>query len=104
MQSIEDAFPGFSLLNNSWGGAMRADEAARALDKKLRPYSWYLSVGVGESNGRAALYLYVKFQRHKELREMASGWMGFQVIIRPVGSISSATSQAVEDVVGFANG
>jgi len=71
---------------------MNVEDAARALDKKLRPYPWYLSVGVGDTGaGREALFVYVKSQRHKEIKSIANGWMGFEVVIRPVGSIRPAS-------------
>jgi hypothetical protein len=70
---------------------MTPDDAARALDVKLRPHRWYLSIGVGSNkNGDAALYVYVKSRRHKELEALSNGWMGYEVIIRPVGSIRPA--------------
>jgi len=70
---------------------MTAEDAARILDAKLRPHSWYLSIGVGSTDGgQPVLYIYVKSRRHKELESLSDGWMGYEVYIRPVGSIRPA--------------
>ncbi len=73
---------------------MTPEDAARSLDNKLRPHPWYLSIGVGNNEkGQTALFLYVKSIRHKELKSLSTGWMGYEVIIRPVGSIRPATDR-----------
>ena len=67
---------------------MSPDQAATELDKRLRPYKWYLSVGVGETGDeQPALFLYVKSLRHREIRDFEQGWKGYRVIVRAVGSI-----------------
>ena len=63
---------------------MDIDQAADALDKKLRRHPWYISTGVGEANLRAALFVYVKSARHQEIRDL-SQWMGYPVIVRATG-------------------
>jgi hypothetical protein len=73
---------------------MTPEDAALLLDNKLRPYRWYLSIGVGNNErGETALYLYVKSAHHKELKSLSRGWMGYDVMIRPVGSIRPALNQ-----------
>jgi hypothetical protein len=73
---------------------MTPEDAARLLDSKLRPHQWYLSIGVGNNeSGRPALFLYVKSTRHKELKSLTNRWMGYEVIVRPVGSIRPAANQ-----------
>jgi hypothetical protein len=69
------------------GSKMRPEDAARALDQELRRHPWYISTGVGEIERGPALFVYVKSARHKELQNLSGGWMGFQVLIRPVGLI-----------------
>jgi hypothetical protein len=64
------------------------DEAAHLLDRELRQYPWYLSTGVGSTeDGRPILFVYTKTKRHRELSKLGQGWMGYRVIVRPVGSI-----------------
>lgn len=69
---------------------MTPESAADLLDKKLRPYPWYVSTGVGDTTDGAALFVYVKTARRRELASLADGWMGYKVVIRPVGSIRPA--------------
>lgn len=67
---------------------MTPDGAARLLDAELRPYPWYLSVGVGNTaDGQPLLFVYTKAGRHRELAKLVSGWMGYKVIVRAVGSM-----------------
>jgi hypothetical protein len=67
---------------------MMPDEAARLLDAEFRPYPWYLSVGVGKTaDGQPLLFVYTKTGRHPELAKLTSGWMGYKVIVRAIGSI-----------------
>jgi hypothetical protein len=72
------------------------EEAAQALDNNLRKYPWYVSVGVADDGRSTALYVYVKSRRHKELVYLAQGWMGYQVVIRPVGTIRPAVCKTIE--------
>jgi hypothetical protein len=65
----------------------RPEEAARALDEKLRPFPWYISIGIGNTERGVALFVYVKTAHRKELQFLSHGWMGYPVLIRPVGSI-----------------
>lgn len=70
-----------------------AEEAALELDRKLRSKSWYISVGVGQTErGGSAIYLYVRNSYHRELVGFDKVWMGYQLIIEPIGSIKPATS------------
>jgi len=67
---------------------MSPEEAASLLDAELRPYSWFLSVGVGTNEeGQPLLFVYTKAGGRREIAKLASGWMGYKVIARPVGSI-----------------
>jgi hypothetical protein len=74
----------------------RPEDAASALDERLRPYPWYLSIGVGNTERGVALFVYVKTARRKELQFLSRGWMGYPVLIRPVGSIRPAAQQERE--------
>lgn len=67
---------------------MTPELAAKSLDKELRPYPWYISVGVGETDdAEPALFLYVKSGRHRELRAVSRGWCGFKVIVEVTGAM-----------------
>jgi|GEM_PF-2403233 hypothetical protein len=67
---------------------MSPERAASLLDAELRPYPWYLSVGVGNAaDGRPALFVYTKSARHRELARLDRGWHGFKVIVKAVGSM-----------------
>ena len=67
---------------------MSPKEAARELDAQLRPFQWFLSIGVGKSKvGRESLFVYVKSKNHPELKSLENGWRGYNVLIRPVGAI-----------------
>ena len=69
------------------------EEAASQLDRKLRSKSWYISVGVGETErGANAIFLYVKNSKHRELANFDKVWMGYQLVIEPVGSIRPAAA------------
>jgi hypothetical protein len=77
------------------GFNMRPEDAARELDQKLRRYPWYLSVGVGDTERGVALFVYVKSARHHELEFLSHGWMGYPILVRPVGSIKPVARQGV---------
>jgi hypothetical protein len=67
---------------------MTPEQAAQALDKELRPYPWYIAVGVGNvDDDQSALFLYVKSGRHRKLNELSQGWRGYQVIVEVTGAM-----------------
>jgi len=67
---------------------MSPDLAAKALDRELRPYPWYIAVGVGNADDdQPALFLYVKSGRHRKLKEVSRGWCGFKVIVEVTGAM-----------------
>ena len=68
------------------------DTAARDLEQRLRQYPWFLSIGIGNTDEGAALFVYVKSRRHRPLTEIENGWRGHRVIIRAVGSIRPLSS------------
>jgi hypothetical protein len=76
--------------------ADRPEDAARALDERLRPYPWYLSIGVGNTDRGVALFVYVKAVRRRELHFLSRGWMGYPVFVRAVGSIKPTAQQKPE--------
>jgi hypothetical protein len=80
---------------------MMPDEAARLLDAEFRPYPWYLSVGVGNTaDGQPLLFVYTKSGRHRELAKLSSGWMGYKVIVRAIGSIRPINRRAKYAALG----
>jgi len=53
---------------------MSPEEAASLLDAELRPYSWFLSVGVGTNEeGQPLLFVYTKAGGRREIAKLASG-------------------------------
>ena len=70
------------------GYEMTLDEAALQLHSRYRRFPWFVSVGTGQlSDGHSAIFLYVKSARHPELKTVESSWLGYRVIVRPIGSI-----------------
>jgi hypothetical protein len=70
------------------GYEMTLEQAARSLDKELRPYPWYIAVGVGNADdGQPALFLYVKSGKHRKLNAVSRGWYGFKVIVEVTGAM-----------------
>jgi hypothetical protein len=72
------------------------DEAARQLDAELRKYNWYLTLGTGRTEEGPAIFVYTKSGRHRRLHELSRGWMGYKVIISPIGSIKAVGSPFAE--------
>ena len=79
---------------------VRAEQAADQLNNKLRPHSWYLSTGVGETSTGVALFVYVKSARHSELTALRNGWKGYPVFIRSVGSVKPVIEEDHQIPVG----
>lgn len=75
------------------GSTMTPELAATHLDAYLRKYSWYVSVGVGQLDNKEALFVYVKSNKHRELKAIADGWMGYKTLVRPTGAIKNATTK-----------
>jgi hypothetical protein len=62
-------------------------EAAERLGERLRGFPWFVSTGVGRlEDGADVIFLYVKSLRHPQLKALASGWMGYNVLVRQTGS------------------
>ena len=79
------------------GGTMyrlSPDEAAKELDAKFRKFKWYIGVGIGASNEGDVLFVYVKSDRHQELREIEKGWRNYNVAIRAVGDVRPVLASA----------
>ena len=54
----------------------------------LRPYPWYISVGVGDTDdAEPALFVFVKSGRHRKLNAVSQGWCGFKVIVEVTGAM-----------------
>jgi hypothetical protein len=66
---------------------MRPEAAAGHLDRKLRPYKWYQACGVGNTASGPTIFVYVKSDRHKELRELGDSWMGYRLVVRRTGPV-----------------
>lgn len=74
---------------------MMIEQAAKSLDAELRRFSWFISVGIGESASGSVLFVYVRSQRHKELDKLRTqGWLGYSVVVRKVGNIRPVRSSA----------
>jgi hypothetical protein len=74
---------------------MTAEQAAKSLDETFRKHPWYISVGVGATPDGEAIFVYVKSPRHRELTSLSAGWMGYPVLIRPVGSIRAVQHEQI---------
>jgi hypothetical protein len=72
---------------------MTAEHAAKRLDEQLRHYPWYMSVGVGATPEGEAIFVYVKSAKHPELKSLSTGWMGYRVLVRAVGSIRATEDE-----------
>jgi hypothetical protein len=67
---------------------MSVELAAEQLESKLKEFPWFIAVGTGtKEDGRDALYVYVKSGRYPELRSFTTGWRGYDVLVRRIGSI-----------------
>jgi hypothetical protein len=66
---------------------MSPDEAARRLDAELRPHPWYSSTGIGDTVDGPVLFVYVSTGNHRALTRLDRGWMGYRVVVRPVGRV-----------------
>jgi hypothetical protein len=74
---------------------MSPENAAKLLDAELRPYPWYLSVGVGASSeGGPLLFVYTKSGKHPELARLGGAWQGFEIVVKPVGAIRPVASDS----------
>lgn len=69
---------------------MSVDDAARELAKRLIGSEWLTSVGVGDLDGREAIYVYVKVVRKRALEFLRDGWMGHPVVIKRTGDVVPA--------------
>jgi hypothetical protein len=70
------------------GSEMAPETAAERLEEQFRRFPWFVAVGVGTlKDGKSAIFLYVKSKRHQQLKSLESGWMGYDVILRQIGSI-----------------
>ena len=63
------------------------NQAAKDLESLLRPFRWFISVGVGTFDNSEALFVYVKSRNHPELASLEKGWKGFRVLVRAVGAV-----------------
>jgi hypothetical protein len=72
--------------------SLDAERAALQLDRKLRMKSWYVSVGVGDTDEGVALFLYVKSKRHREIAQLGDRWLGFKLVVQAIGSIRPAAA------------
>jgi hypothetical protein len=60
--------------------------AASLLEKELRSPPWLTMVGVGEHEGREAIFLYVKSPQAVPAWITKEGWQRYPVIVRKMGS------------------
>jgi hypothetical protein len=74
---------------------MLPEEAARLLDENLRDFPWYISVGVGETAAGPTIFVYVKNAKKKELTKLVNGWMGFNVVVRTIGTIRAVMANTM---------
>ncbi len=63
---------------------MTIDEAAVALDDKLRPHNWYCACGAGSNKGAPALFIYCTKRSHPMMHP-PKDFEGFPVVVRKTG-------------------
>jgi hypothetical protein len=79
---------------------MTIEEAAQDLESALRPFSWYLSTGVGATESGPALFVYVKSNSKHVAAAVAGEWQGYRVVVRTVGGVRPLTSPASNGATG----
>lgn len=72
------------------GFELNAEDAARELDHLLRGHSWYLSTGIAATDHDTVLIVYVKSERHRELKAFSDGWHGYKVSVKRIGLVRQA--------------
>ncbi len=66
---------------------MTVQDVTSKLFNELSSRPWFVSIGVGESQAGAVIYVYVKTLRHKELEELRSGYEGYPVVVERTGLV-----------------
>ena len=75
---------------------MTVEQATTSLDATLRPYPWYLSSGVGQTEKGPSIFVYVKSARAHGVSSIAKMWEGYPVIVRPVGVVRPAEALRIK--------
>jgi hypothetical protein len=65
---------------------MSVEEAARALQDRLRDAPWVTAVGVGERGHSPCIYLYVKALKRDETEFLKDGWHGYPVEVKKMAT------------------
>lgn len=61
---------------------MTIEQAAKSLQERYQDAPWLTAVGVGEHEGRACIFVYVKSLDPARLGFLKDGWYGFPVVVR----------------------
>ena len=69
---------------------MEIIKAIIELSQEYYRESWYHSIGKGEKDNEECIYLYVKNNVKKVNKMFESGWKGYVVVVRYVGSVKPA--------------
>jgi hypothetical protein len=64
---------------------MTVEEAAMALEARLRGAPWVTAIGVGEFDHAPCIYLYSNAPKHHKLGFLRDGWQGYHVEVREMG-------------------
>lgn len=65
---------------------MDANEAAKHLNQRLCNAPWLTAIGVGKHQEDTCLFLYVNALRSNEIEFLDSGWEGYVVVVKKMGS------------------
>jgi hypothetical protein len=72
------------------GPAVSLRDASRALWSQFHEQPWFIAVGEGvAADKRSCLVLYVKNTSRSLSESFSKGWMGYEVILREVGSVGA---------------
>lgn len=61
--------------------------SAAKLDETLRPFPWYSAVGVGELDGNAVIFVYVKKAVDDDKTKVPDTWQGYNILLRIIGDV-----------------
>jgi len=66
---------------------MTIEEAADSLQRRIGRPDWLNAIGVGEKDGRPALYVYLK-TKDVPPADYVTEWMGYQVVWKVIGRVT----------------
>lgn len=77
------------------------ERAADMLEERLRGRPWFISLGVGRNEDGDAIFIYSRNLSGPKRFRLASDWMGFPVVVRPVGGINGGIRAGDADALAL---